>query len=181
MARNPDATIVNIRETPKTRWRTVPYTAGRGLDVGSGAEKLFETEYVIGVDNCSDVNIGAMVAPNLQADGRELAMFADAQFDFVFSSFFLQYLEYKDVPNTLRHWMRVIKPLGSVVLYLPDEKQYPKVGEPGAHPLQKWNCNYDNVVEAMSKTAWNWDLVHYEVCDQRDEYALFFAFQKLKG
>lgn len=180
MARNPDATIVNIRETPKTRWRSVPFTAGRGLDVGCGAEKLFDTEYVIGIDSCLDGQIGAVINPNIQTDGRELSMFSAGQFDFVFSSYMLQELEYKDVSEALRNFMRVIKVAGSVVLYLPDDKQYPLVGKPGAHPLQKWDCNYDNVVAAMAKTAWNWDLIHFETCSKADEYSLFFAFKKLK-
>jgi hypothetical protein len=180
MARNPDQTIVNIRETPKTRWRTVPYTAGKGLDVGCGAERLFETEYVIGIDNGAAGAIGGMVNTNLQGDGRDLAMFAAGQFDYVFSSFMLQELDYNEVSETLRNWFRVVKTAGSVVLYLPDENQYPRVGQPGAHPMQKWDVNYDRVVAAVSKTHWNWDLVDYQVCDKNDEYALFFALKKLK-
>jgi predicted SAM-dependent methyltransferase len=180
MARNPNATIVNVRETPKTRWRAVPYTGGRGIDVGCGAEKLFDTEFVIGLDNCADGAIGAQINPNLQADGRELAMFASGHFDYLFSSYVLQCIPYAEVSNALRNWMRVVKTNASVVLYLPDEKQYPRVGEPGAHPMQKWDVNYDKVVDAMARTAWNWDLTHYEVCDKNDEYSLFFAFKRLK-
>lgn len=180
MALNPNATIVNIRETPKTRWRAVPYTAGRGLDVGCGAERLFDTEFVLAVDNCADVAIGSTINPNVTADGRELAMFAAGSFDYVFSSYMLQELPYEQVSEALRNFFRVVKTNGSVVLYLPDEAQYPKVGTPTAHPLQKWDVNYDKVIEAAQKTAANWDLLHYEVCNKDDEYSLFFAFKKLK-
>jgi hypothetical protein len=35
-------------------------------------------------------------------------------------------------------------------------------------------------VAAMAKTAFNWDLVDYEVCKANDEYSLWFVFKKLK-
>jgi len=188
MARNPAFPIVNVNETAKTRWRAVPYTAGRGLDIGCGAQRLFETEFVCGVDNGRDGEMGLPVTPNVQIDAVELAAFSAGQWDYAYSSYLLQYFPYKQVPEALRNWMRVIKTNAHVVLYLPDEKQYPKCAEPergipaapDAHPRQLWNVNYDRVVEAMAKTAWNWDLVDYQVCDQNDEYSLFFAFKKLK-
>ena len=107
-------------------------------------------------------------------------MFAAGQWDYVFSSYLLQYFEYKHLPQVLRDWMRVIKNNGNLVLYLPDDQQYPKVGQPGAHPRQLWDVNYDRVVEAMQKTTCNWDLVDFQKCSDEDEYSLFFAFKKLK-
>lgn len=180
MARNPAVPIVNVNETSKTRWRTVPYTAGRGLDLGCGVEKLFNTEFVIGVDNGSDSQIGLAPQPNLSFDARDLSTFTANQFDYVYSSYLLHYFPYEEVHKTLREWFRVCKTGACVVLYLPDERLYPKVGQPGAHPMQKWDVNYERVVEAMEKTTWNWDLCDYQVCDQDDEYSLFWAFRKLK-
>ena len=40
--------------------------------------------------------------------------------------------------------------------------------------------NYDRVVDAMSRSGHNWDLVYFEKCKDDDEYSLFFAFKKLK-
>lgn len=180
MAINPNATIVNIRETPKTRWRAVPYTAGRGLDVGCGAERLFDTEFVLAIDNCADAAIGAQINPNITADGKELSIFAAGSFDYVFSSYMLQELPYDQVPEALRNFFRVTKVNGNVVLYLPDDQQYPKVGQPNAHPLQKWDVDYHKVVEAALKTGASWDLQHFEVCNKDDEYSLFFSFKKLR-
>jgi SAM-dependent methyltransferase len=179
LARNPAAPILNVNETAKTRWRTVPYTAGKGLDLGCGAQKLFETEFVLGIDNGYDADMGQPIAPNLSLDARDLSLFSSGQFDYVYSSFVLHYFPYEQVPQVLREWVRVCKTGACVVLYLPDENQYPKVGTPGAHPKQKWDVNYERVVEAMERTTWDFDLCEFQKCEQDDEYALFFSFRKL--
>jgi ubiquinone/menaquinone biosynthesis C-methylase UbiE len=176
------------RETPKTRWRTVPWTGGKGLDLGCGPEKLFDTQYVVGVDNGHDQERYQIpVIGNLYQDARTLPFSAGTQ-DFVYSSFLLQYFPYKDVPEILREWMRVVKIGGCLILYLPDAEQYPKCAEPELgtaaepqfHVDQKWNVTYDRLIEAMKKVAINWDLCHFERCDQADEYSLFFVFRRLK-
>jgi SAM-dependent methyltransferase len=177
-----------FNETPKTRWRAVPWTPGKGLDVGCGKERLFETEFVIGIDNGSGADqFGLTVQANIRADAQELP-FASGYWDFVYSSFMLQYIEHKDVPHILREFFRVLKPGGTVVLYLPDADQVPKVAEPelgilaepGAQPGQQWNCTYDRVIAAAEKVAFNWDCIWVEKCDKNDEYALFIVFRKLK-
>lgn len=177
-----------VTEVAKTRWRAVPFTSGKGLDLGCGAQRLFNTEFVVSIDNGAGVQFGQQIVANLQMDAKELTTFAANSWDYVFSSYLLQEFEYKDVPTVLRDWMRVVKPGGFLVLYLPDEDQVPKVAEPergivaqaGTMPLQKWNVNYERLVEAMKKTHWNWDLVYYEVCSEADEHSLFFVWKKLK-
>lgn len=177
-----------IAEVAKTRWRSVPYTNGKGLDLGCGPQRLFDTEFVVSIDNGAGTQYGVNATANLQMDAKELTAFAGNSWDYVFSSFLLQDFDYKDVPNVLRDWMRVVKPGGHLVLYLPDEKLVPKVAEPergiqaepGVLPSQKWNVNYDKVVDAMKRTHWNWDLVYYEECGADDEYGLFFSFRKMK-
>lgn len=178
----------SAKETFKTRWRAVPWTAGKGLDLGCGAEKLFETQFVTGIDNGHDQeNFGLNVTANVFGDARELPFSAGTQ-DYVFSSFLLQYFHYTDVPAILRDWMRVLKVGACMVLYLPDEDQYPKCAEPERgiaaepqfHPAQKWNVSYNRLVEALVKSGTNFDLCHFEQCAQHDEYALFFVIRKLK-
>lgn len=173
----------------KTRWRAVPYTQGRGLDLGCGREKLFDTEFVIGVDNGYDAdNHGVVVSANLRLDCRDLTQFAGGSWDYVFSSFLLQYFPYADVPKVLRDWFRLVKVGGCLVLYIPSDTMYPKcsepergiVGEPGTHPAHKWNTNYERVVAAMEKVALNWDLCEYQQCGGDDEYADFYVFRRLK-
>ena len=71
-------------ETAKTRWRAVPYTAGKGLDIGCGLERLFDTEFVIGIDNGQDAGKHNIVA-NMKLDARDLSQLAGGSWDFVYS------------------------------------------------------------------------------------------------
>jgi predicted SAM-dependent methyltransferase len=174
-------------ETPKTRWRAVPYTAGRGVDLGCGRERLFETEFVVGVDNgYASARYGSPITANLQLDARELTQFSAGSWDYVYSSWLLQCFPYKDAPAILRDWLRIVKPDGVLCLYLPDAAQYPKCAEdgitvePGCAPDHQWNVTYDRVVDALKRTTWNWDLVDFERCDKDDEYSLWFVVRKLK-
>jgi predicted SAM-dependent methyltransferase len=175
-------------ETPKTRWRAIPYTSGRGLDIGCGKDRLFESEYVIGVDNFDDAQRGLSVQASIKADARDLSQFSGGAWDFIYSSFLLQRFPYKDVPNVLREWMRLLKANCNLVLYLPDADTFPKCAEPelgvgaegGADTLQQWNVTYERVVAAMEKVAFNWDLIYFEKCCADDEYGLFFVFRRLK-
>jgi len=169
-----------VNEVAKTRWRAVPYTAGSGLDLGCGAQRLFDTEFVVGIDNGADGERGIQVAPNLRADAKALTMFAAGSWDYVFSSFLLQNFPYADVAAVLRDWLRVVKVGGCLVLYLPDADQVPKVGEPGSLPGQQWDVTYETIVNALERTGHNWDLCDYQRCSANDEYALFFAVRKLK-
>jgi predicted SAM-dependent methyltransferase len=156
--------------------------------LGCGIQKLFDTEFVLGIDNGAAVAQGATVQANIRADVKELTQFAVGAWDFVFSSFLLHQFPYKEVPAVLREWMRVIKIGGALVLYLPSETCYPKcaepereiIAEPGAYPDQKWNVNYERMVAAMEAVAYNWDLEYFEACDADDEYAEFYVFRRLK-
>ena len=176
-------------EVVKTRWRAVPYTGGKGLDLGCGKEKLFDTEFCTGLDSGRDNELfGHVINANIKQDVRNLAQFASGQQDYIFSSHVLEHIPYAEVPGVLREWMRVLKTGGRLILYLPDDKQYPLCaepdlgikGDPAANSDHKWNVNYDRLVSAMERTAFNWDLIDYQVCDKDDEYSLFFVFEKLK-
>ena len=161
-------------ESAKIKWELVEYTNGVGLDLGCGMSKAFP--HFIGVDNGHHWGTaGADVAVKTCED---LSIFAGQSMDFVFSSHLLEHIKYESVPDTLKEWFRLVKPKGHLILYLPDEDEYPKVGEPGANPDHKWNVNYDKVVEA-AKTVCSWDLVRFEKRNQGNEYSLFFVFKKM--
>jgi predicted SAM-dependent methyltransferase len=175
-------------ETPKTRWRAVPYTAGKGLDLGCGKERLFDTEFVTGIDNFDAMQQGGSVQASMKLDARDLSQLASGAWDYVYSSFLLQLFPYAEVPNVLREWLRLVKANGTLILYLPDAETFPKCAEPelgvgaegGSNPLQRWNVTYERVVTALQKVAFNWDLIAYEKCCADDEYALFFVIRRLK-
>lgn len=171
------ATDPQGNESAKVRWEVVKYTRGKGLDIGCGAWKQFP--HWIGVDNRLDTKLfNQAMDPDVTVDTAEdLSLFASNSLDFVFSSHLLEHIPYERVPATLKEWMRVLKPRGYLVLYLPDEDEYPKVGAEGANPDHKWNVSYDKVIDAMQSLGW--DLVDFQKRNEGLEYSLLFVFQKL--
>jgi predicted SAM-dependent methyltransferase len=163
-------------ESAKIRWELVEYTRGRGLDLGCGPFKAFP--HFIGVDNGHhDQQFGWQNKANLIVESCEkLDLIASQSMDFVFSSHLLEHIE--DYQAALKEWFRCVKPGGYLILYVPDEDEYPKVGEEGANPDHKWNVNYDRVVDAMKEIG-SWDLVDFQKRNQDYEYSLFFVFKRI--
>ena len=150
---------------------------GRVLDLGYGPYKTFP--HFVGVDNGHhDSAFGWQNKADIIVKTCEkLDLIADKSCDMVFSSHLLEHIEFDKVPSTLAEWSRVIKDGGHLALYVPDEDEYPKVGEKGANPDHKWNVNYDKVVAAMESVERDWDLVQFEKRNQTNEYSLFFVFK----
>jgi ADP-heptose:LPS heptosyltransferase/predicted SAM-dependent methyltransferase len=189
-------------ESGKIKWEIVKWTRGRGLDLGSGIAKTYP--HFIGVDNRKDQTLfNHPINPDVWVESAaDLSMFASGSLDFVFSSHLLEHIPLERVDprkfpdpiqralaekmiiekhsalDALKEWMRVLKREGYLVLYVPDEAQYPKVGEAGANPDHCWNVNNDKVIELMRATGHGWDLVDYQVRSEEAEYSLFFVFQK---
>lgn len=159
-------------EAGKVKYDIVRYTRGRGLDLGCGPHKAFP--HFIGVDSGKDTELfGIQMKPDIVVpDCSKLDMFADESMDFIFSSHLLEHIE--DYASALEEWCRVVKHGGYMCLYLPDEDEYPKVGEEGANPDHKWNVSYDKVMAAMPGT---WQLVKFEKRNDGTEYSLLFVFK----
>lgn len=164
-------------ESGKIKWEIVPYTRGKGLDLGCGMQKLYP--HWIGVDSNKDEALfGHPAKPDIKVDTAErLEMFASNSMDFCFSSHLLEHIEPERVTGALKEWMRLIKNKGYLVLYLPDEDEYPKVGTEGCNPDHKWNVNYEKVIQYM-RAAGFWDLIRFEKRNQDREYSLLFVFRK---
>lgn len=160
-------------EASKIRWELVPYFHGRVLDIGCGAYKAFP--HFIGVDNGH--HWGSRGIDVKIKDAENLDIFASKSCDAVFSSHLLEHIEYDRITATLSEWARVVKQGGHIVLYLPDEAQYPAVGHKYANPDHKWDCSYEKVVAAMEGINRSWDLIRFEIRDKTDEYSLFFVFK----
>jgi ADP-heptose:LPS heptosyltransferase/predicted SAM-dependent methyltransferase len=187
----------------KVRWEIVRYTRGRGLDLGCGPQKTFP--HFIGIDNRKDATLfGHHINPDVPVQtAAELPMFASGSMDFVFSSHLLEHfpLAYDDprkwpdpiaraiaerigtpkhtATDALREWMRVLRRDGYLVLYVPDEEEYPKVGQPGANPDHCLDLSYDTVLRLMRETGGAWDLVEFQKRNDGNEYSLYFVFQKV--
>lgn len=191
-------------ESGKIKWEIVRYTRGRGLDLGCGMQKTFP--HFVGVDSGKDTALfGHHINPDVRVEtAAELPMFASGSMDFVFSSHLLEHfplvaqnpedwpvtaramakrfrLEMKTALQALTEWMRVIKMGGYLVLYVPDEDEYPKVGEEGANPDHCFNVNYDTVIGLMKKVGCGWDLIDFQKRNAEHEYSLYFVFKKAGG
>lgn len=159
-------------EAAKVRWELVPYMRGRCLDIGCGPYKVFP--HFIGCDNGHH---WGQMGVDVKTDAQKLDLFASKSCDLVFSSHLLEHVPYEVVPATLREWCRVTKKGGHVILYLPDEDEYPKVGKPGANADHKWDVSYEKVVAAMELVDCGWDLTDFQRRNQDDEYSLYFCFR----
>lgn len=169
-----DAAAPYKPESKKIVWEVAPYLRGRGLDIGAGDFKVLP--HAISVDNMHHAKFGFSVRPDVLCEATKLDVFASQSMDFVYSSHTLEHIE--DYVSALKEWFRVVKQGGYVILYLPDEDTYPKVGTPYANPDHKWDVSYEKVVDAM-RTVGSWDLVDFQKRSADDEYSLLFVFKKL--
>ena len=164
-------------ESKKIVWEVAPYLRGRGVDIGAGSFKVLP--HVISVDNGTDNSMfGIPFNPDVKVKTAEnLDIFASQSMDFVYSSHLLEHLENPE--KALKEWWRILKVKGNLVLYLPHEDLYPKVGEKGANPDHKHNLNEAMLMKWLQACG-SWDL---EVCEQRnedDEYSFLMVFRKLE-
>ena len=190
-------------ESAKIKWELPKWTRGRGLDLGCGPQKLYQ--HFIGVDNGKDGTLfGHAIMPDVRCTtAAELPMFASGSMDFVLASHLLEHfplaeddprkwtnpmaralaerrlIEKHTAGDALREWMRVLKRDGFLIIYVPDEDEYPKVGEEGANPDHCFNCNYEVVVDLMRATGSAWDLVKFQKRNEGNEYSLLFIFKKV--
>lgn len=164
-------------ESKKIKWEIVPYTRGRGLDLGCGREKTFP--HFISVDNGSHASFGWNINPDISVESCEkLDMFASQSMDFVFSSHLLEHIQ--DTSKALKEWWRIIKPGGFLVLYLPHKEHYPNVGQPGANPDHKHDFTPDDIKQKMHEFK-AWDLIENQERNEDDEYSFFQVYKKIGG
>jgi len=151
-------------EAQKVKFDIVPYTRGRGLDIGCGPFKVYP--HFIGVDNGHHAKeFGWDMKPDIITEASDLSLFADQSLDFIFSSHLLEHIE--DPETVLSEWWRTLKPGGNLVLYLPHGDLYPQVGTEGANPDHKHNL-WPKTTRAWMKRIGGWDLLMDEKRD--DDY-----------
>lgn len=85
---------------------------GHGCDIGCNQWKVKED--AVGIDT---------VGADIIADAQTLDGVGDETFDYVYSSHCLEHID--DWQRALANWLRVLKPGGLLVLFLPDVKQEP--------------------------------------------------------
>jgi ADP-heptose:LPS heptosyltransferase/predicted SAM-dependent methyltransferase len=161
-------------ESGKIMWELVPYTRGRGLDLGCGPSKAFP--HFIGVDNLTDTTLfGVQMKPDVVCNVTKLDVFGSASMDFVFSSHCLEHVE--DYKSALKEWWRVVRPGGHLCLYLPHKEHYPNIGTEGSNPDHKHDFIPSDIAEAMQEVG-AWDLVRNEDRSEGREYSFFQVYRK---
>jgi SAM-dependent methyltransferase len=121
-------------ETSKCRADLAPFCVGVGLDIGYGGDPI--TPSAICMDLPQGYGQYGRSPQHIHGDARSLPWFADGALDFVYSSHVLE--DFADTSAVLDEWLRVIRPGGLLVLFLPDEPTYREVCQrhgkpPNAH------------------------------------------------
>lgn len=162
-------------ESQKVKYDIVPYTRGKGLDLGCGPFKAYP--HFIGVDNGHhDAQFGWQNKADVIVETCEkLDLFATQSLDFVFSSHLLEHID--DTKKALKEWFRVIRAGGYLVLYLPHKDLYPNVGEPGANPDHKHDFHPDDIIEVMKEVG-GWDLIVNQDRNEENEYSFLHIYKK---
>lgn len=169
-------------ESAKIKYDIVPYTRGRGLDLGCGMYKTYP--HFIGLDNRKQWGHDLPPADeyalrmnvDIDCDCSNLDLFTSNSMDFVFSSHLLEHMS--DPKKVLTNWWRLIKPGGYLVLYLPHAEFYPKVGEPGANPDHKHDFLPDDILKIMKNVASGWDMAVNEDRNEGNEYSFLQVYEK---
>jgi SAM-dependent methyltransferase len=140
--RDPNVIRPELEQNNAAAWiadRALPYLNGIGLDIGCWDWKIKDD--AIGVD----IKPGKGVDKIITSWDTEL----DNQYDYVFSSHCLEHIvEWKE---TLRQWLRVIKPAVILFLYLPYSAQYARwlVAQMGGE--HKHDFTLEMVLEELDK------------------------------
>lgn len=163
-------------ESDKIATHVIPYSRGRGLDIGCGMRKVWP--HAIGIDNRH--HFGQQSACDIEGDGTHLEIIADDSMNFIFSSHTLEHFPKEKVGGILREWGRCLKVGGYLILYVPSANFYPKCGEPGANPDHKWDIYPGDIESILEEAAptYGWEQVECEERGAFNEYSLFEVYKK---
>ena len=110
-------------ETSKVREQVLPHLVGKGIDVGCQRDPI--------TPDCVAFDKNPFPEVTHVGDARKLP-FADSQFDWLWSSHCLE-----DLPDTeavLKEWLRVMRPGGTIGLYVPHPELYKGGNADHVHP-----------------------------------------------
>jgi len=111
-----------VSETSKVRDSLARFCVGDGLDIGYGGDSILPTAICIDLPN--RYARYKETPQHLHGDARKLIWFNNNCLDYVYSSHVLE--DFDDTRAAIDEWLRVLKPGGRLVLYLPDEQLYQK-------------------------------------------------------
>ncbi|MBM7866704.1 methyltransferase domain-containing protein [Heliobacterium gestii] len=107
-------------ETSKVRDDLRRFCVGNGLDIGFGGDPIVDS--AICMDMPKRYVSYNYYPQHLHGDANHLCWFADESLDYIYSSHVLE--DFRDTAQVLDEWLRVLKPGGHLILFLPDEPLY---------------------------------------------------------
>ena len=110
----------SISETSKARSSLAKFCVGDGIDIGFGGDPIVKT--AICIDLPERYARYKEHPQHIHGDAKRLKWFSDNSLDYVYSSHVLE--DFKDTDSVLTEWLRVLRPGGKLILYLPDEQTY---------------------------------------------------------
>lgn len=155
-------------EVDKCRERLSQYCCGDGIDIGYGGDPIISR--AIGID------IQRFLNGSLCGDGANLRWFKDGILDFVFSSHFLEHLEKTE--EVLREWVRVLKPGGFLILYLPHKDLYTREKIPCFSTEHKVEFDQGDIIKLL-KSICQFEVWVCNICDRNNEYSFEIVAKKL--
>lgn len=121
------------------------YFVGRGIDVGGKPDPL--SQYSDVFTRMESVRIWDME----DGDAQYLSGVPDDHYDFLHASHCLEHMV--DVFEALRHWARVVKPGGYLIITVPDEDLYEQGYWPSRYnPDHKWTFTIHKPVSWSSRS-----------------------------
>lgn len=118
--RNPPWKRARRSETSKCRASLEGFCVGDGVDIGFGGDPI--VPHAICMDLPTPYARYRRHVQHLHGSAEDLRWFRDNSLDWVYSSHVLE--DFPDTGKVLDEWIRVIRPGGHVILYLPDEQTY---------------------------------------------------------
>jgi predicted SAM-dependent methyltransferase len=151
-------------ETSSCRESLKKWVVGNGLDIGAGGDPIIPTAICIDrAETQHRAHVGNHPT-HLVWDAFGRLPFEDGTLDYVFSSHCLE--DAKATTSVLIEWMRVLKPGGHLVLFLPDQKLYEaECAKNGSIPNQDhvWpNFSMQYVLDCLNESGVKFKVVHQQ-------------------
>jgi SAM-dependent methyltransferase len=140
----------------------IQYTKGIGVDIGCGLSKIHSC--AIGIDvRLGKKDFGYAYGANIgcptNKEYLELPWFADESLDFIFSSHCLEH--FVDPVKSVKDMRRTLKTGGHLIVLLPDDRYYPRIGEKGANLDHKMNYSPESLVTIVKQVG-NWEVIQLD-------------------
>jgi SAM-dependent methyltransferase len=130
-------------ETESCRHRLAKWCVGNGVDLGFGGDPIVPTAICFDRQECHSARSKTKepASPTHFAWDVSTLPFKDGVLDYVYSSHCLE--DFEDTVSVILEWVRVLKRGGVLVLFLPDQVAYEKVGgDNAAHKHKDFSLKY---------------------------------------